>query len=229
MKLILRIAILAFTLTFLGTFASAQTAPYKFDFGAALGMSGYIGDANTSNPFKKPGITADLRGAYIIDTRWQIRGLLSMMSLSGNTDNLKNVLPFDERYEFKSQVFDLSCRGEFNFFPYGIGESYKRLKRWTPFLAVGIGVSLASSNGNTAAGLSIPMTFGFKFKLKPRINLFAEFSMTKVFNDHIDSKELADLNHIKTDFYKSTDWFSRIAFGITYEFGKRCETCHYVD
>lgn len=229
MKSILRIAILAFTLTILGTFASAQTAPYKFDFGAALGMSGYIGDANTSNPFKKPGITADLRGAYIIDTRWQIRGLLSMMSLSGNTDNLKNVLPFDERYEFKSQVFDLSCRGEFNFFPYGIGESYKRLKRWTPFLAVGIGVSLASSNGNTAAGLSIPMTFGFKFKLKPRINLFAEFSMTKVFNDHIDSKELADLNHIKTDFYKSTDWFSRIAFGITYEFGKRCETCHYVD
>ncbi len=152
------------------------------------------------------------------------------MGLSGSTDDMSNVLPAGtEGFSFTSQVYDLNVRGEFNFFSYGMGETYKRLRRWTPYLAVGIGASLASSDGNTAAGFSIPMAFGFKFKLKERINLHAEFSMTKVFSDHIDGKDIADLNHIKTDFYKSTDWFSRITVGISYEFGKRCETCHYVD
>lgn len=209
--------------------SGAQTAPYKFDFGASLGMSGYLGDANATNPFRHPGFTADLRAAYLIDTRWQLRAMLSTMGLSGNTTEINNVLPNDEQFSFTSQVVDLCVRGEFNFFSYGIGETYKRLKRWSPYLAVGVGVSMGLSGGNTTVAPSIPMAFGVRFKAKERLNLFAEFSMTKVFSDHIDSSEIADLNHIKTDFYKSTDWFSRLTVGITYEFGKRCETCHYVD
>lgn len=209
--------------------AKAQTAPYKFDFGLGIGMSGYLGDANSTNPFRHPGFTADLRAAYLIDTRWAIRATLSTLGLKGNTNDISNVLPYDEYFEFTSQVVDLNVRGEFNFFAYGIGETYKRLRRWTPYLAVGVGVSMGLSGGNVAVGPAIPMAFGFKFKAKERLNLFAEFSMTKVFSDHIDGSQIADLNHIKTDFYKNTDWFSRIAIGLTYEFGKRCETCHYVD
>lgn len=210
--------------------AQDATAPYKFDLGAGLGMSGYIGDVNSSNPFAHPGFTADLRFGYLIDTRWALRASLGIQGLSGSTEDITNVLPSGELHRsFTSQVYDLGVRGEFNFLPYGIGETYKRLRRWTPYLAAGVGVSMSSSSGNTAAGFSIPMAFGFKFKLKERVNLYAEFSMTKVFNDNIDGKDFADLNHIKTDFYKSTDWFSRLTVGITYEFGKRCETCHYVD
>ena len=215
-----------------GSFAApAQTpmAPYKFDLGGSLGMNGYIGDLNSGNPFRHPGFTADLRGAYIIDTRWQLRGILSTQGLSGNSDDIANVLPEGENYSFSSNVFDLSVRGEFNFFPYGIGETYKRLRRWTPYLALGVGMSFATGDGASAAGFSVPMAFGVRFKLKERVNLFGEFSMTKVFNDHMDGKDIADLNHIKTDFYKSTDWFSRLTVGVTFEFGERCETCHYVD
>ena len=232
MKILFRLILTVAALLSVASSATAQTAtaPYKFDLGAGLGMSGYIGDVNSSNPFKHPGFTADLRFGYLIDTRWAIRTSLGIMGLSGSTDDKSNVLPAGtEGFSFTSQVYDLNVRGEFNFFSYGMGETYKRLRRWTPYLAVGIGASLASSDGNTAAGFSIPMAFGFKFKLKERINLHAEFSMTKVFSDHIDGKDIADLNHIKTDFYKSTDWFSRITVGISYEFGKRCETCHYVD
>lgn len=225
-----RIILLTIALGIGALCSAAQTAPYKFDFGAAVGMSGYIGDANSTNPFRHPGFTADLRAAYLIDTRWQVRAMLSTMGLSGNTADMANVLPAgDEHRKFTSQVIDLCVRGEFNFFPYGIGETYKRLRRWTPYLAVGIGFSMGLAGGNTAFGPSIPMAFGFRFKAKERLNLFAEFSMTKVFSDKIDGADIADLNHIKTDFYKSTDWFSRLAIGLTYEFGKRCETCHYVD
>ncbi len=209
--------------------ARGQVAPYKFDFGGGLGMSGYIGDANSTNPFAHPGFTADLSMRYILDTRWAFKASLQTMGLSGDTQDIDNVLPDLAHFTFTSQVWDLSVRCEFNFFNYGIGETYKRLRRWSPYLAVGLGCSMASSDGNTAAGLSLPFAFGVKFKLKPRINLHAEFSMTKVFNDKVDGQNLADVNGIKTDFYKNTDWFSRLSIGISYEFGKRCETCHYVE
>lgn len=211
-----------------GHVSAQQIAPYKFDFGGGLGMSGYLGDAST-NIFGHPGFTADLGARYILDTRWAFRASLSTTGLSGDTSDLTDVLPDGAHYSFTSQVWDLSVRGEFNFFGYGIGETYKRLRRWTPYLALGIGVSMATSGGNTAVAPSLPIAFGIKFKLKERINLHAEFSMTKVFSDHVDGRDLADLNQIKTDFYKNTDWFSRFTVGISYEFGKRCETCHYVD
>lgn len=208
--------------------ARAQTAKYKFDAGVAVGMSGYIGDAS-SNPLKHPGFDADLSFRYIGDSRWSVRTAFSTLGLSGNTEGMANVLPQGLAYSFTSQVYELSVRGEFNFFPYGIGETYKRLRRWTPYLALGVGGAIASSGGSTAGAFTLPMAFGFRFKLRPRINLALEFSMTKAFSDHFDGKYLADLNLIKTAFYKSTDWYSRITIGISYEFGERCETCHYVD
>ena len=201
--------------------ANAQSAPYKFDLGLQLGMSGYIGDANSSNIFKHPGFDGELSFRYIGDARWAVRGVFSTFGLSGNTEGTS--------YSFTSQIYDLSARGEFNFFAYGIGESYKRLRRWTPYITVGVGVALASSGGNTYVAPTIPMGLGIKFKLSERWNLGAEFTMTKAFNDHFDGKDLADLNQIKTAFYKNTDWYSRLTVGVSYEFGKRCETCHYVD
>lgn len=211
--------------------ASAQSqaaiAPYKFDFGVNIGMSGYIGETNGSNPFKHPGFSGDIAARYIIDTRWALRGSLGMATLSGNTADMANVLPDGAKFDFSSTIYDLAVRGEANFLPYGIGETYKRLRRWTPYLAVGIGLNIASCDVSTSAAFTVPMAFGFKYKPKERINLFAEFSMTKVFGDRVDG--LADLSLIKTDFYKSTDWVARLTVGISYEFGKRCEACHYVD
>ena len=208
---------------------ATATAPYKFDFGGSVGLSGYIGEANASNPFSSAGFTADLAARYIIDTRWALRGALTYASLSGSTEGMANVLPGNTVYSFSSSVFDLSVRGEVNFFSFGIGETYKRLRRISPYLAVGVGLSLASCDGNTAIAPSLPMAFGVRYKLKERLNIYAEFSMTKIFSDKVDGNQLLDLNGIKTNFVKNTDWVSRIAVGVTYEFGKRCETCHYVD
>lgn len=208
---------------------SAQSAPYKFDVGAQLGMSGYIGEANRSGLFSHPGFTGELSMRYLPDTRWALRAVLSTLSLSGNTADMTDVLPGGAQYSFSSQVYALDVRGEFNFLPYGIGETYKRLRRWTPYLAVGLGACLLSSGGKTSVAPTIPMGFGIKFKAAQRVNLGIEFSMTKAFGDHVDGPDLADLNQIKTAFYKNTDWFSRLTVGISYEFGPRCETCHYVD
>lgn len=208
---------------------NAQEAKYKFDIGAGLGISGYLGDANRSNPFKKTGFEAHADMRYIGDSRWAVHGVLSTLSLSGTTEGKGNVLPGGQILDFKSQVYELSVRGEFNFFAYGIGETYKRLRRWTPYITLGVGIAMASTGGNTYVAPTVPMGMGLKFKLRPRLNLGVEWTMTKAFNNHFDSKELADVNMIKIKFYKNTDWYSRLTIGISYEFGERCETCHYVD
>lgn len=208
--------------------AVAQEAPYKFDFGAQIGMSGYLGDANGSNIFKHPGFSGGVSFRYLPNVRYAVRCVFNTMSLSGNTADFDNVLPGNAEYSFKSQVYELGGRFEFNFFPYGIGETYKRLRRWTPYLTVGLGVTLSTCDGQSYVAPNIPMGFGFKYKLKERLNLGIEFTMTKVFGDHVDG-ELSDLYQIQSSFLKNTDWYSNIAVSLTYEFGKRCSTCHYVD
>ncbi len=205
-----RLIITALLLTAASLGSAGQSTPYKFDIGAGLGMSGYIGEANRSSLMKHPGFVGELSFRYLPDVRWAFRGTLSLLTLSGSTADMDDVLPSagPESYDFKSTVYDLGGRVEFNFFSYGIGETYKRLRRWSPYLTLGVGV---------------------KFKVSPRVNLAAEFTMTKVFGDKVDGPLLNDLNMIKTAFYKNTDWYSRLTIGISYEFGRRCETCHYVD
>ena len=211
-----------------GARVAAQEAPYRFDMGGGIGMSGYLGGASNSI-FSHPGFEAEASMRYIPNVRMAFRGVLSLRSLSGNTADLANVLPDGAAYDFKSTVYALDLRYEFNFLPYGIGETYKRLRRWTPYLTLGVGLSMSSSDGHTAAAPTLPMGFGVKFKLQKRLNLSAEFTMTKAFGDKLDGDRLHDLNGIKTEFYKSTDWYSGITVALTYEFGERCATCHYVE
>lgn len=209
--------------------ATSQVEEYKFDIGVGLGMSGYLGDANESNMFKHPGFTANGSFRYLVNTRWAFRGLLGISTLSGNTAEWDNVLPGNASYEFSSTVYDFGARAEFNFFNYGIGETYKRLRRITPYISLGLGATMSSSGGSSFFALNIPMGIGVKFKVKPRLNLGMEFTMTKVFGDKADSADLTDLYKIKSSFLKNTDWYSGLTISISYEFGRRCVTCHRID
>lgn len=201
---------------------------YRYDVGLNLGISSYIGEANTSL-FGHAGFGGMLSMRYMPNSRMAFRGALSMSSVSGDTADGDNVFPGNENYRISAQVYDLSVRYEFNFFAYGIGETYKKLRRWTPYIMAGVGATLSSCDGYTSVAPSIPLGVGVKFKLRPRWNLMAEFSMTKVFGDHVDGKGLSDMTGIKSSFVKNTDWMSMISVGISYEFSKRCSTCHYVD
>ncbi len=220
--------IIAVVAVFISLPLAAQDTPYKYSAGLQVGMSGYIGDASSSL-LAHPGVTATGSFLYQYDSRWNFGGTIGYQSLSGTTADMDNVLPGSAVYEFKSTVYDLNARVEFNFFNYGIGETYKKLRRWSPYLALGFGVCMSSSEGTTAFAPTIPMGVGVKYKVSPRINLMLEFQMIKALGDHIDGPELSDLNLIKSSFLKNNDWYSRISIGFTYEFSRRCETCHYVD
>lgn len=221
-------AVLVLVLAGSVTTVHAQEEGYRFDMGVAAGMSGYLGDLNEGNPFRSPGFTAGAIFGYRPDARWELRTALSVSTLSGDSKNFPGTLPEDLTYNFKSTVYDLSERVEFNFFSYGIGETYKRLRRWSPYLTAGVGMALATCQGESAIAFEIPLGMGVRYKIAPRWNLGLEFTMTKAFSDHLDGA-IADLYRIKSSFLKNTDWYSRLQLTLTYEFGPRCPTCHYYD
>lgn len=222
-----RVAILIVLMQMLVFGVAAQT--YKFDVGAGVGMSGYLGDANKSNLFKHPGFAANATFRYIMNYRWAFKGSLTYAGLSGNSADYEDYFPGGESVKFNSNVAGILAQAEFNFLNYGIGYKYKRLYRLVPYLTVGVGANVAKCSGNTAFAAEIPMGVGLKFKLKERINLGAEILMHKVFGDKLDNFTLDNLNGIKSSFLKNTDWYSTIMFTISFEFGKRCVQCHYVE
>lgn len=200
---------------------------YRFDMGGGVGMTGYLGDANASNPWRHPGVDGEILFRYMANPRWAFKTGFYAAQLRGETTGLQNVMPSGANYSFSTTMFELGELAEFNFFNYGIGESYRKLRRFTPYIAAGLGFNVWSADSKTGFAVNIPLGLGVKFKVKKRLNLGLEFLMKKVFSDRVDGAALDDPYRIESSFLKNTDWYSTLTLTLSYEFGKRCEVCHY--
>ncbi len=190
-------------------------------------MTGYLGDANAANLWQNPSWDAELLFRYIANPRWNFKTNFYIGGLRGNTESMANVLPTEEQFKFSTTFYELGEMAEFHFFNYGMGERYRKLKRFTPYITAGVSMTLWSVEGHTYAGFTLPVGIGFKYKPSRRLNLGLEFLMKKVFSDRLDGDNLVDPIGIKSSFAKNTDWYSTLTFTISYEFSKRCAQCHY--
>lgn len=202
---------------------------YRFDMGGGFGLTGYLGDANTSNLYQNPSWDAELLFRYIANPRWAFKTNFYVGGLSGDSSQMTNVFPTDETYKFTTTFYEIGELAEFNFFNYGIGEYYRHLKRFSPYITGGLSVTMWNVDGHTYAGLTLPFGIGAKFKINRRLNLGLEFLMKKVFTDRLDGESLSDPMGIKSSFAKNTDWYSTLTVTISYEFSKRCQACNYKD
>ena len=219
---------LALLATFLPTKTMAQE-DYRFDIGAGLGMTGYLGDANTANLWSEPGWDFEALFRYIANPRWAFKTNFYAWNLRGDSSKMTNVFPGGETFSFSTTFYELGEMVEFNFFNYGMGETYRKLKRISPYIAAGIGMTVWSIDGKTGAAFNIPLGVGLKYKLSQRWNIGFEFLMKKTFSDRLDGEQLKDPYGIKSSFMKNTDWYSTMSLTISYEFSKRCAVCNYKD
>lgn len=81
--------------------ASAQE-DYRFDAGGGVGMTGYLGDANTSNLWSHPGIDGMLLFRYIKSPRIAFKTGFYAGTLSGNTEDMADVLPDAGQFKFST-------------------------------------------------------------------------------------------------------------------------------
>lgn len=142
---------------------------------------------------------------------------------------MDDILPDGENFKFTTTFYELGEMVEFHFFNYGMGERYRKLKRWTPYITAGLGVTAWKADGKFGAAATIPLGIGFKYKPALRWNLGLEFLMKKTFTDRLDGEHLKDPYGIKSGFMKNTDWYSTLTITISYEFSKRCAVCNYKD
>lgn len=206
---------------------TAMAQQYKYEGGPMLGMTGYLGEANNGNLFKHPSFTIGGIFRYNHNSRWAFKGNLNYANIRGNSMYDESWYPDGVNYDFSSSLFDLGLTAEFNFLNYGRGPAYKRYKPISPYMVAGVGFVFAICNGHNQASFTIPFGIGVKYKFKERLNLGFEFTMRKEFSDRIDG--YSDLFGIKHSFAKNTDWYSFAAFSVTYEFGKRCIKCNYIE
>lgn len=208
---------------------AAAQEDYRFDIGAGIGMSGYLGDANTANLWQNPGWDFEALFRYLATPRWAFKTNFYAGSLRGDSSKMTNVFPGGETFRFSTVFYELGEMAEFNFFNYGMGETYRKLKRFSPYITAGLGLTLWSIDGKTGAAFNIPLGVGLKYKLSRRWNIGFEFLMKKTFTDRLDGDALKDPYGIKSSFMKNTDWYSTMTLTISYEFSKRCAVCNYKD
>ena len=216
--------IIIFVFCTLGVSLKAQD--YKFDIGVGAGLSCSYGDVNQWKPFYAPSPAFEAKFRYHKNLRWSYCADFLSAGLRGNTIDFSNIMPGYEEYSYKSRLWQIGGSAEFNFLNYGMGEGYRNMSRFTPYISAGLALGGTSGDGK-GFGLQIPMGVGLKYKLAPRVGMAVKFTMAKSFSDKFDG--IKDPYKIDSSVLKNTDWYSTLSISISYEFGERFCDCFNLD
>lgn len=212
-------------LFFLPFTAIAQTQPeYRLELGGGIGLVAYEGDFNASI-LKNHQPMLTVLGKYKFNPRMAIAMNVSYGQLKGAGKDAAGYVPAEyQNYAFKNSLWDVGVRYEYNFWPYGTGEEYRGAKRLTPYIYIGVGMTLAKPD-KTEAGMNLPLGAGVKYKLADRVNLSAEWTMHFSSNDRLDG--VKDPYGIESSgLFKNTDCYSHLRVALTYDLWPKCKTCH---
>ena len=204
---------------------------YKYEIGGAAGTSFYMGDANRSQIFLRPGMSGGMMFRYNFNFLWAIKTGVFAAQVSGKSDDSGNSFPFSQQASFHRTLVEWGTHVEFNFFRYSDKYNYLQTKPYTPYLFTGAGVTYATGN-KSFMGANIPLGIGFKYKVKNRMNIGIEFSMRKLFGDGLDVTEntsvwnLDNPYNIESSPLKNKDWYSFTMIFLSWEFRLRKDPCH---
>ena len=180
----------------------AQTEPeYRMEIGAGIGAVTYLGDFN-GNIFHKMQPMGSLVAKYRMNPRMALAMNVSYGQLKGASRNAESYYPGLADYSFKSSLTDVGLRYEYNFWPYGTGKEYRGAKRLTPYIYIGIGVTVAKPNTTEVA-----------------------MNMHFTSSDELDG--IKDPYGIKSSgVFKNTDCYSHLRLSLTYDLWAKCKVCH---
>lgn len=205
---------------------------YTKEFGAALGMTNFVSDANPS-VFGAPGVGGGAVLRFVLNPRMAVKTMLTYNHLSDNVTGVRNFYPqhphqaSTERlnYAFSGAIYDLSALYELHFLPYGFHRSYLGNRRLVPFLQLGFGFTY--SQIGKAFTANVPFGVGIKYKLQPRLNLALDWKFHFTPSDRLEGLE-APLG-IRSDMFRNKDHYGQMMLTLTYDFSPRCPACNKAD
>jgi hypothetical protein len=209
------------------------------DYGVLGGITSYIGDINPSKLFYSPRPAAGLFYRYNLHPRQAVRMNLLFGGLQANDLDFNNSFQQNREANFSGSAGELSAQFEFNFFNYST-----QGKRWnySPYIAVGFGVTMVNSTSYTAGGFGgpkdkttsfavipvIPFSVGFKINIYKNFGLEAEYGFRKTFYDNFDG--LTDfIDPADHGWLHNNDWYTFTGIGLTWKIYNKLAGCPAYD
>lgn len=198
---------------------------YRLELGGGVGMG-----LNLTDVDGKIGLAAAAVARFPLNPRMAVKAQFSYSQIKGATDGIKNFYPIDPsqpgsdrlHYEVSDGIYDLSALYELHFLPYGYVRDYKGYSRIVPYLQMGFGLTYGPAG--KAFSANIPLGFGVKYKVAPRLNLGLDWLMHFSLSDKLDGLD-APLG-IKSSGFRNKDHYSTLTLTLTYDLNPRCSTCN---
>lgn len=168
--------------------ARAQEDPeYRMEIGGGIGLVAYQGDFNGSL-MKNMQAMGSVLARYRFNPRMGLAMNIGYGRLKGASDGTQTWYPAysDTVVAFDSKIVDAGVRFEYNFWPYGTGREYRGAQRFTPYVALGLGLTYASTDGGSVVTGNMPIGIGVKYKAGTRVNVGLEWAMRFSMSDKLD-------------------------------------------
>lgn len=234
-RMLLCCAVLVSSLLLPCNAAAQEDDIYRMEIGGGLGMMSYLGDFGGSL-FGGMQPMGTVLARYVLDPHSALKMNVSYGKLKVDTANEKGYVMWREQHggdvQFSRSLIDVGFGYEYNFWQYGTGREYRGARPIAPYLSIGVGLCVASGGGvdglENGTALKLPVGFGVKYKVAPRINVGLEYAMHFSTGDKLDG--IADPQHIKSSgIFKNTDCYGTLQFSLTYDFWAKCRTCNKAD
>lgn len=208
--------------------AAQEEEHYTKEVGAALGTNFMLNDVSNSL-YGGSKLSGGAMLRFILNPRMAIKTMLSYNRVGGTLDGVKEFYPSTidqsttERLQgsFKGGITDLSATYELHFLPYGYARSYQNYRRFTPFVQFGFG--LCYSDAGKAFTANIPIGFGVKWKIGPRVNMALDWAMHLSLSDKLDN--ISAPTGIPTEMFRGKDNYCLTTLTFSYDFAKKCPAC----
>lgn len=202
---------------------------YRMEIGAGAGMASYVGDFNGSIVGNMQP-SASLLARRVLNPYMALKLDFTYGKLKGSSADAKTYYPGLDAapVDFSNTLMDLGLSFEYNFWPYGTGREYRRARRLTPFVFLGVGATYAKAGGESVFTANVPIGLGVKYKLGKRLNLGLEWAMHFSLSDRLDG--VADPYGIESSgMFKNADGYSMLKLTLTYSFMPKCKICNKDD
>lgn len=202
----------------------AEERDFLCELGVQGGLGYYAGDAvEHIFMYVQPAYGAQFR--YKFDSRWALQvkgqGTAIKFPLQG-ADGVQTE-------EFgKNMMMNIDVVGEFNFFRFGMRQYDNRIKPITPYIFIGVGVSVYSDW--RSAGVYIPCGVGLKWKFARQWGLNVAWQQQIYFADNLEGKDYYNNTHsLNGSNILNNDFTSTLTLGIVFEFAKEKKACRMCD
>lgn len=190
-----------------------------------------MGDINLYKHFYSPHANFGGFAKYHINSRYVIRLGAAYTNLSAADEDFNNEFQLLRDRHFETSLIELAAQFEIHFLPYLIGDVKKQ--SFTPYLLTGFSAYIANSSQDII-NFSIPIGFGVKKNIRPRLVLGVEWNFRRTFSDYLDSLSGEDLDNYdpnygtpidpsstrlkQTGFRYNKDWYAMACVTLSYTF-----------